>query len=167
MSTQLATINLDDLRSEIRDCRQVQSWANGTRSRWVGDLEDLLDAIESEESPETITNLAAAAKAHQVDLATKVARRLVHVDEIADHIRRHEDLTDTQETELAAITDVAELVAWMRTNDITIDNAVNGDRDGWTIDATQAVAYASCRSWVQDDAEWVEVDLVTGEATAR
>lgn len=167
MKLQLATIDIDDLRSEIHFARQAQSWQPGaTRSRWVNDLENLLDAIEAGDSPETIASLAAAAKARQVELATVVARRLADVDEVADRIIRHVDLTDTQEADLAAITDVTELVAWMRANDITIDDAANGYRDGWTIDADQAVAYASCRSWEPGTPEWVDVDLVTGEATA-
>jgi len=54
-------------------------------------------------------------------------------------------------------------------NAISIDQATNGARDGWVINATEAIAFASCRSWrgPEADGRWVEIDLLTGEAVSK
>ncbi len=46
---------------------------------------------------------------------------------------------------------VAGLVAIAREHDVRVDDATRGERDGWIIDADRAEAYASCRTWVEDD----------------
>ena len=56
---------------------------------------------------------------------------------------------------------VAELVGWMRENDVTIDDATAGERDGYEITTRGARAYASCRSWRgSEDYDYVEIDLL-------
>lgn len=163
MSSATVNIDPDALRKEIEDSRQAQAWQpTAIRSRWVNDLENLAVAIANDgETPDTIADLAATAKARQVELATIVARNLAtNLDALTERASQATGETVDFPT-------IAELVAWMRANDITIDDAANGERDGWVVTADEAVAYATCRSWEPDTPEWVEVDLLTGEAVAK
>lgn len=50
-----------------------------------------------------------------------------------------------------------------RTHDMTLVDDMGGSRDGYIVTATRAVAYASCRTWRDDDADCVEIDLLAGE----
>ena len=158
--------DLPTLNKEIADCRQIQQWATATRSQWIDELEAIRDAATDEEQAEAI----AAAEAEAVRLATKVARRLVDANDIRNYICGDltGDLTDEQDDGISHLT-IADLVEWMRANAISIDQATNGARDGWVINATEAIAFASCRSWrgPEADGRWVEIDLLTGEAVAK
>ena len=149
--------DLPTLNCEIAACKQTQSWApSSVRSSWVGSLEAIRDAATDEDLAAAIT--AAAAEARR--LATIVARRLVSADEIRE--RLYNDLTSDQDDEIRDMT-IDDLVVWMRANGVTIDDATNGGRDGFAITRRRAVAYASCRTWRDDDADCVEIDLLAGE----
>lgn len=153
--------DLPALNAEIAACRKVQSWAPGsTRSDWIDELEAIRDATTDDELADAIVD----ADARQIRQATKVARGLADADAIRAHLSR--DTTAEQDAVIAGL-DLAHLVDWMRANSITIDQATQGERDGWVITATEAVAYAGMRDWRDGaDPRWVNVDLLTGEVTA-
>lgn len=162
MTTQPATIDIDELTEELHQSRQTQSWApHSTRSRWVPELEELVAAVEDGD-PAAIASAVAAADAEAVRLATIVAHRKAAADVIADRVDYcGEDVT------IADRDDVAGMVAELRAAGVRIDDATNGERDGLVITDTEATAYASCRSFRGSEAEgrWVEIDLLTGEVT--
>lgn len=158
--TTLSEREREALAAEIHACRQTQSWApRSTRSRWLSDLLDIADAVD-EKDPVALREAIAAADAEAVYLATVVAQGLAaDVSSLAWRL----DLDDT-------FTTTAHAVAAARREGLTVDNALQGDRDGFVIDADTAVAYATCRQW-QDpelvDARWVEVDLLTGKVAVQ
>lgn len=155
----MTTINtlrdLPELNREISVCKQTQSWSpSSIRTSWVGSLEAIRDATHEEDLAAAID--AAATEARR--LATIIAQRLVDPDEIRE--RLYDDLTAEQDDEIRDMT-VAELVGWMRENDVTIDDATAGKRDGYEITTRGALAYASCRSWRgSEDYDYVEIDLL-------
>lgn len=155
----MTTINtlrdLPELNREISVCKQTQSWSpSSIRTSWVGSLEAIRDATTDEDLAAAID--AAATEARR--LATIIAQRLVDPDEIRE--RLYDDLTAEQDDEIRDMT-VAELVGWMRENDVTIDDATAGKRDGYEITTRGALAYASCRSWRgSEDYDYVEIDLL-------
>lgn len=158
--TTLSEREREALAAEIHACRQTQSWApRSTRSRWLADLIDIADAADGND-PAALRDATAAADAQAVYLATAVAQGLAgDVNSLAYRL----DLDGPFDT-------AADVVAAARATGVTVDNALQGDRDGFVIDADTAVAYATCRQW-QDpelvDARWVEVDLLTGEVTVK
>ena len=158
----MTTINtlsdLPTLNCEIAACKQAQSWSpNSIRTSWVGTLEAIRDATTDEDLAAAID--AAATEARR--LATICAHILGDPDEIRE--RLYADLTSEQDDEIRDMT-VAQLVAWMRENDVTIDDATNGNRDGYEITRNRARAYASCRSWRGcEDYDFVEIDLLAVE----
>jgi len=158
----MTTINtlrdLPELNREISVCKQTQSWSpSSIRTSWVGSLEAIRDATTDEDLAAAID--AAATEARR--LATIIAQRLVETDEIRE--RLYDDLTAEQDDEIRDMT-VAELVGWMRENDVTIDDATAGERDGYEITTRGARAYASCRSWRgSEDYDYVEIDLLAAE----
>ena len=155
----MTTINtlsdLPTLNCEIAACKQAQSWSpNSIRTSWVGSLEAIRDATTDENLAAAIT--AAASEARR--LATICAHILGDPDEIRE--RLYADLTAEQDDEICDMI-VAELVGWMRENDVTIDDATAGERDGYEITTRGARAYASCRSWRgSEDYDYVEIDLL-------
>ena len=158
----MTTINtlsdLPTLNCEIAACKQAQSWSpNSIRTSWVGTLEAIRDATTDEDLAAAID--AAATEARR--LATICAHILGDPDEIRE--RLYADLTAEQDDEIRDMT-VAELVGWMRENGVTIDDATNGERDGYEITGRRARAYASCRSWRGcEDYDFVEIDLLAVE----
>lgn len=155
----MTTINtlrdLPELNREISVCKQTQSWSpSSIRTSWVGSLEAIRDATHEEDLAAAID--AAATEARR--LATIIAQRLVDPDEIRE--RLYDDLTAEQDDEIRDMT-VVQLVGWMRENDVTIDDATAGKRDGYEITTRGALAYASCRSWRgSEDYDYVEIDLL-------
>jgi hypothetical protein len=153
-ATTISTSQLDHLRREVAACRQTQSWAPGsTRSQWWPDVQTVLDAVEEDGD---VAAALGAARSEAFRLAAEVAHDLVDVDVLAEALRdRDIDLPDDIDTVPAAVT-------WCRANGVTIDQAVNGARDGWIIDGSRAEVYASCRPLDEDDASYVVVDALTG-----
>jgi len=158
MTTESTTAEIPELNREISVCKQTQSWSpSSIRTSWVGSLEAIRDATTDEDLAAAID--AAATEARR--LATIIAQRLVDPDEIRE--RLYADLTAEQDDEIRDMT-VAELVGWMRENDVTIDDATAGERDGYEITTRGARAYASCRSWRGcEDYDFVEIDLLAVE----
>lgn len=154
--TTLTTDEIETLDREITYCRNAQSFANGTRSQWLPELEEIREAAGAASK---LAEAIEVADREAERLATIVARRLVDADEIRE--RLYADTTDEQDAAIADL-DVAGLVAWMRSEDITLDDAGVGVPDGYTINEHEASAYATCRTWRGPDAEprWVEINLL-------
>lgn len=155
-------MNTETLNAEIHHCRETQSWApESVRTGWVDELVAIRDAVTDTERSEAITY----ANAEAIRLATIVARRLA-----PDHYRLRDSLANVlTHDDYRQVSDmnVTEIVAWMRQFDeFTIDDGEDGKRDGFIISRDRAVAYASVRSWQGPDgpSQWVEVDLLTGDA---
>lgn len=75
-SGQLRMIDVDRIRRELHYCRQTQSWShNATRTDWVSELADLLEAIETNIHPGKIGQLLRVAEVKAIDLATEVLNR--------------------------------------------------------------------------------------------
>ena len=76
MNTTTTCLDIDALITEIRACRQVQSWSNGSiRSRWLTELEEIIDAID-DETGEVDAALVRNANDKALRLATLIARKL-------------------------------------------------------------------------------------------
>ena len=154
----------DSLDFEIHACQETQSWAPGSiRSRWVSELIELREALKEGILVEIkLAEQAAIIEGYR--LAEDVARSLTDPRFVQERMEDYEvDLTNVDTSDNAAMVTAA------RSQRISFDNALNGNRDGYTVDHEVAVAYASCRSWDPEiqPSRWVEIDLLTNKPTWR
>lgn len=154
-TTVLDPTTRSQIETELKACRQTQSWAHGaTRSGWTSELSAILEADDASDA-EGVAEAIEAAKAEAERLA-----RIVAEDLATDVERLRRAIEAATEVDTDGLDTVAELVAAVAAAGETVQDA---DRDGYTVVGDSAVAYAAIRSWVPDDVDYVEAALV-GEA---
>lgn len=108
-----------------------------------------------------LSEAVSQAKTRAFELAEEVARGLAtDVDGLRDALSEGDDSLVEAFEDAGTI---AELVEVARTHGVTVDDAALGERDGYEVNGSTAIAYATVRTW-DGTLPWVQVDLLTGEA---
>lgn len=157
---------VEAIKEEIKACEQAQRWAVGaTRTKWVDQLVNILEAEDKKEAQEAIKE----AEDKAIHLATVVAKGKLDFHEVAARILEKiydEDIEVEDKDMDALVADhglVKDLVEIVRRYGLDIDEAVQGERDGYVINAKEAKVFATARTWVEDDTHGVEIDMLTEE----
>src|SRR5690606_10042173 len=119
-----------------------------------------------EEAGERLSEAVRQARERAWELAEQVARGLAtDVDHLRDELQDSlSEQADSVDEALEDAETIPELVEAARAHGVTVDTAALGERDGYEVDETTAVAYATVRTW-DGSYPYVQVDLLTGEAT--
>lgn len=149
------------LEREIQRCRSAQSWANATRSLWLPEVVEVLDALDAGDSERLATAIADAIR-ESYRLAEIIARagfESAAVDILDSLWNQFEYDPGDYNMPLPDVIKVAKELGCER-----YDYSGDG-RDGMVFNDAEAVFYATCRGLADDDQRWVSIDLVTEEVS--